>query len=83
VLDHLPNVMHAQEIDRTTEEHVKGLIELLGDSYKPRVPRLLVLEELSPITELASASVLADAFRGVSKCERLPSFYKQFFYPSP
>lgn len=65
MLDHLPNVMHAQEINRTTEEPIKGLIELLGDSYEPRVLRLLVLKELSPITELASASVLADAFRGV------------------
>lgn len=70
VLDHLPNVMHAQDIDRTTEEPIKGLIELLGDSYEPRVLRLLVLEELAPITELATASVLADAFRGIFDCER-------------
>ena len=48
----------------------KGLIELLGDSYEPRVLRLLVLEELAPITELATAPVLADAFRSVFKCER-------------
>ena len=75
VLGHLPNVMHAQEINWTTE--------LLGDSYEPRVLRLLVLEELFPITELASASVLADAFRGLSKCERLSSLYKKYFYPSP
>jgi hypothetical protein len=70
VLDHLPNVLHAQDIDRTTEEPVKGLIELLGDSYEPRILRLLVLEELAPITDLATAPVLADAFRGIFNCER-------------
>jgi hypothetical protein len=69
VLDHLPNVLHAQGIDRTTEEPVKGLIELLGDRYEPRVLRLLVLEELFPITDLATAPVLADAFRGIFNCE--------------
>ena len=70
VLDHLPNVLHVQDIHRTTEEPVKGLIELLGDSYEPRVLRLLVLEELAPITDLATAPVLADAFRSIFKCER-------------
>jgi Fungal protein kinase len=69
VLDHLPNVMHAQDIDRTTEDPVSGLIELLGDSYEPRVLRLLVLEELVPISELAAPSVLADAFRDIFNCE--------------
>jgi hypothetical protein len=44
-------------------------MELLGDSYEPRVLWLLVLEELSLITELATAPVLAEAFRGVFKCE--------------
>lgn len=69
VLDHLPNVLHAEDIDRTSEEPIKGLMELLGDSYEPRVLRLLVLEELSPITELATAPVLAEVFRGIFKCE--------------
>jgi hypothetical protein len=45
-------------------------MELLGENYEPRVLLLLVLEELSPITELAIAPVLVDAFRGVFKCER-------------
>ena len=69
VLDHLPNVLHAENIDRTSEEPIKGLMELLGDGYEPRILRLLVLEELSPITELAIAPVLAEAFRGVFRCE--------------
>ncbi|KAF8800096.1 hypothetical protein BYT27DRAFT_7175755 [Phlegmacium glaucopus] len=68
VLDHLPNILHAQDIDRTAEEPVKGLIELLGDSYEPRVLRLLVLEELTPITKLGTAPVLAEAFRGIFQC---------------
>jgi hypothetical protein len=34
-------------------------MELLGDHYEPRVLRLLVLEELSPITELVTAPDLA------------------------
>jgi hypothetical protein len=42
-------------------------MELLGDSYEPHVLRLLVLEELFPITELATAPVLAEAFRGIFK----------------
>jgi len=69
VLDHLPNVLHAENIDRTSEQPIKGLMELLGDGYEPRVLRLLVLEELSPITELTVAPVLAGAFRGIFKCE--------------
>jgi hypothetical protein len=49
---------------------LSGLMELLGDTYEPRVLRLLVLEELSPITEFATAAVLAKAFRDIFKCER-------------
>ena len=69
VLDHLPNVLHSQDFDETKDGPVKGLIELLGDKYEPRVLRLLVLEELFPITELAAASDLANAFRDIFKCE--------------
>jgi len=69
VLDHLPNVLHAENIDCTSEELIKGLMELLSDGYEPRILRLHVLEELSPITGLAVASVLAEAFRGIFKCE--------------
>lgn len=53
---------------RTLIEPPKSLIELLGNSYEPRVLRLHVLE-LAPITELSIAPVLADAFRGVFNCE--------------
>ena len=31
VLDHLPNVLHVENIDRTFDEPIKGLMELLGD----------------------------------------------------
>ena len=71
VLNHLPNVLHAEDIDRTSEEPLKGLVELLGDRYEPRVLRLLVLEELTPITELATALCLATAFRGIFDCRQL------------
>lgn len=76
VLDHLPNVLHAEDIDRTNEGPVKGLIELLGDRYEPRVLRMLVLEELFPVTELAAAPVLAQAFRDVFKCKYLPHLWR-------
>ena len=69
ILDHLPNVLHAQDFDRTDEEPVKGLTELLGNKYEPRVLRLLVLEELFPITELVAPSDLAQVFRDIFKCE--------------
>ena len=36
ILDHLPNVLHAQDFDRTDEEPVKGLTALLGNKYEPR-----------------------------------------------
>jgi hypothetical protein len=72
VLDHLPNVLHVEDIDRTSEEPIKGLVKLVGDSYESRVLRLLVLEELFPITDLATAPVLADAFRGIFNCECYP-----------
>jgi len=54
VLAHLPNVLHAQDIDRTT--------------YEPRILRVLVLEELFPVFLLTEATDLAKAFRDVFKC---------------
>ena len=69
VLNHLPNILYAEDIDRTSEEPIKGLMEILGDRYEPRVLRLLVSDELFPISELADAPVLAGAFRDIFKCE--------------
>jgi hypothetical protein len=69
VLDHFPNVLHAQDFDQTNEQPVQGVMEFLGDKYEPRVLRLLVMEELRPITELVKPSDLAKAFRDIFECE--------------
>jgi hypothetical protein len=59
VLDRLSNVLHAENIDRTCEEPMEGLVVPLGDRYEPRILRILVLEGLTPITELATALSLS------------------------
>ena len=66
VLKHLPKVLHAED------QHVnllsQALIDRMGDQYEERVLRIMVQEELLPITERTAAVDLAKSFREIFKC---------------
>jgi hypothetical protein len=66
VLKHLPKVLHAE--DRRIESLSPALIARMGDVYEERVLRIIVQEELYPITERTNAVDLAQSFREIFKC---------------
>ncbi|KAF8268560.1 hypothetical protein EI94DRAFT_1138878 [Lactarius quietus] len=68
VLKHLPKVLHAE--DRHITSLSQALIDRMGDCYEERVLRIIVQEELHPITERTTAVDLAQSFREVFKCYR-------------
>ena len=74
VLDHLPNILHAEEIYNTDDSNQKGLLDLLGDKYEERELRIVVQEELFPITQLTTAADLAIALRGIFNCQLSPLY---------
>jgi hypothetical protein len=71
VLKHLPKVLHAE--DRQIESLSPALIARMGDVYEERVLRIIVQEELYPITERTNAVDLAESFREIFKCRHLHS----------
>jgi hypothetical protein len=66
VLKHLPRVLHAE--DRHISSLSQALIDRMGDRYEQRVLRIIVQEELYPITEQTTAAGLAQSFREIFKC---------------
>jgi hypothetical protein len=66
VLEHLPNVLHAE--DQYVNLLSQALIDRIDAEYEDRVLRIMVQEELYPITERTSAVDLAVSFREVFKC---------------
>ena len=66
VLKHLPKVLHAE--DRHINLLSRALIDRMGDQYEERVLRILVQEELYPITERTAAVDLAQSFRETFMC---------------
>jgi hypothetical protein len=64
-LDHLPNLLHAEDIRGCADSPHSNLLRLLGEEYKEWVLRLTVQEELFRITKLTDAGHLAMAFRGI------------------
>lgn len=66
VLNHLPNVLHTE--DRYINQLSQALIDRLGDMYEWRVLRVMVQEELFPITEQKTAPALAHSFHELLKC---------------
>ncbi|KAF8274805.1 hypothetical protein EI94DRAFT_1713110 [Lactarius quietus] len=68
VLKHLPKVLHAE--DRQITSLSRALIDRMGDRYEERVLRIIVQEELYPITERTTAVDLAQSFREIFKCYR-------------
>jgi hypothetical protein len=74
VLKHLPKVLHAE--DHHIESLPPALVEsmgLLGEAYEERVLRIIVQEELYPITERKNAVDLAQSFCEIFKCRHLHS----------
>jgi hypothetical protein len=67
VLKHLPNLLHWE--DRSCNVLSQALIELLGDKYEARDLRIMIFEELRPITELKTASYVRQSFVDVFKCK--------------
>ena len=67
VLNHLPEVLYSEDIDWSLLS--PELIEQLGDKYEKRVLRIMVLEELSPITNRTTAPELAQSFRKILRCK--------------
>ena len=65
-LKHLPKVLHAE--DQHISSLSQALIDRMGDRYEERVLRIIVQEELYPITEQTTAVDLAQSFREIFKC---------------
>jgi hypothetical protein len=65
-LDHLPNVIHAQDMDRSLVS--KQFTDKFGDNHERRVLRIIVQEKLSPITDLHDAPSLGKAVKDIFKC---------------
>jgi len=66
VLKHLPKVLHAE--DRHVNLLSRALVDRMGDRYEERVLRIMVQEELFPITEQTAAVDFAQSFREIFKC---------------
>jgi hypothetical protein len=71
VLKHLPKFLHSE--DRYINLLSQALIDRMGGQYEARVLRIMVQEELSPITEQTAAVDLAQSFREIFKCMYSPS----------
>ena len=69
VLNHLPEVLYTEDIDFNLLS--PELIDILGDKYEKRVLRVIVQEELFPITDCYTAPELAQAFREIFHCNSL------------
>jgi hypothetical protein len=71
VLKHLPKVLHAE--DRHVNLLLRALTNHMGDQYEEHVLRIMVQEELSPITEQTATVDLAQSFREIFMCMYSPS----------
>jgi hypothetical protein len=69
VLDHLPNLLQAETLRNDPDGPLEKIRQMLGSELcEERVPRVLVQEELWPITDLTTAASLSNALRGIFKC---------------
>lgn len=66
-LNHLPNVLHSE--DRESNQLSPELIAQLGDKYDECVFRIIVSDELFPITQRNNAVDLALSFAEIVECE--------------
>ncbi|KAJ7162263.1 hypothetical protein C8R46DRAFT_848375, partial [Mycena filopes] len=71
VLNHLPIILHAEQQDFEEEDSSQRRpSDHFDDDHELRVLRILVQEELFPITDLTTADELGQAFHGIFKCYR-------------
>ncbi|KAJ7196005.1 hypothetical protein C8J57DRAFT_1107045, partial [Mycena rebaudengoi] len=70
VHDHLPKILHAEEREFDEGSPHRRLAQHFGDGYELRVLRIVVQDELSPITELTTAAELGEAFHGIFRSYR-------------
>ncbi|KAJ7067149.1 hypothetical protein C8F01DRAFT_1247545 [Mycena amicta] len=68
VLDHLPKILHSETKEFKEGTPQRHLATHFKDDYELRELRLIVQEELHPITELTDADELREAFRGIFRC---------------
>jgi hypothetical protein len=69
ILNHLPKILHHEEHKHNGDDPQICLSTHFGlDTYELRALRIVVLEELRPITELSEAPQLAEALRGIFRC---------------
>ncbi|KAF8877704.1 hypothetical protein BD779DRAFT_1556681, partial [Infundibulicybe gibba] len=66
VLKHLPLFLHHE--DRTPGCVQAALFDHFGDSYEMRVPRVIIMEQLFPITQLTGAASAAPVYRDIVRC---------------
>ncbi|KAF8146385.1 hypothetical protein K438DRAFT_1628156 [Mycena galopus ATCC 62051] len=72
VLSHLPKILHyeEEEVGRNSLHEHPYLYEQFGDNHELEALRIVVQEELCPITELTTAEELGEAVHGIFKCYR-------------
>ncbi|KAJ3864438.1 hypothetical protein EV359DRAFT_41063, partial [Lentinula novae-zelandiae] len=64
------NIYHYQEFPKQIPQCQKFLLANFKDAYEERVLRIVVQEELHPITDLTDATELAEAFKQIFECYR-------------
>ncbi len=69
-LAHLPNILHHEDLDNVTQRNLSAFFTAAGkeDVYELRALRVIVFDEVLPITQLTKAADLATALRGIFNC---------------
>jgi hypothetical protein len=69
MLQHLPAIYHYQQSDEPTSEFQELFFGKFSDKTgEDNVLRIMVQEELTPITKLKDTAQLAQVFRGIFEC---------------
>lgn len=69
MVDHLPDILLSEDVQASAlQQRIK---DFARDDYEARILRIIVLPQYFPIIQLSQASQLAEAVRGIFKCEYL------------
>ncbi|KAF8874969.1 hypothetical protein BD779DRAFT_1678453 [Infundibulicybe gibba] len=66
VLNNLPRIVYHE--DRIVGSSQRALFNCFPESYKLRVPRIMIMEQLFPVTDLTNATAVAPVYRDIVKC---------------
>ncbi|KAF8877712.1 hypothetical protein BD779DRAFT_1803889 [Infundibulicybe gibba] len=68
VLNHLPKIIHSE--DRTVGRSQRALFNCFPEFYETRTPRIIIMEQLFPVTDrdLTDAAAVAPVYQGIVKC---------------